>query len=200
MLTELASKNSEGAHAQVGMRLFGHRVGWNQDSPPRILLQRQYLERFPTTKAKDPTPSTDVETIKKIGKLGDSEAEAVRQRLQVVQPWGESPLYLALKDALEEFEEHTGNFRKSIIVVTDGENYQSQLEPNTTTSDVLNAWQKDNDVKIYILALDDGPNNAERTDADLKLLAYSTGGTYIGVSSEIVLRTRLRMLLKFKNN
>ena len=109
MLTELASKNSEGAHAQVGMRLFGHRAGWNRGSPRRILLQRQYLERFPTTKVKDPTPSTDVETIKRIGKLGDSEAEAVRQRLQVVQPWGESPLYLALKDALEEFEEHSGN-------------------------------------------------------------------------------------------
>jgi hypothetical protein len=132
MLDDLARGNANGANTRVGVRFFGHRLSWEKppaDAPPGWVSPLITQSEYQGEKAEGLAPSEDVELVQPLGRFDRSEAEKIRQRLQSVQPWGETPLYLALMQALDDFGSEAQNTRKSIVVITDGENYQSLFNP-----------------------------------------------------------------------
>ena len=55
-----------------------------------------------------------------LGRFDDSVGAEVEDILQQVQPWGQSPLYLALRQALDDFSGENPDAERRIVVVTDG--------------------------------------------------------------------------------
>ena len=88
LLAELAQRGD----TRVGVRFFGHRLGWSTSLPIRLLTQDRYLGELPV----DRSPSDDVEAVLTLGRFDTIEAGKVIDRLNSVIPWGQSPLYLSM--------------------------------------------------------------------------------------------------------
>ena len=138
MLRELASRGD----ARVGVRFFGQRLGWSTSKPVRVLTQTNYEGRIPS----DISPSNDIETILTLGRFDSVDAGTVIRKMESVEPWGQSPLYRSLAESLRDFSADDEDTRRSIVVITDGCNYQfspsdgeSRDLPADTYADVISA-------------------------------------------------------------
>lgn len=92
MLDELSRQDG----ARVGVILLGHRVAWTRSEPPKLSQAPSATVSLP----QDLMPSQDVETILPLGRF---DAGSVLQRLDSVSPWGQTPLNLALIEAMRAF-------------------------------------------------------------------------------------------------
>ena len=106
--------------ARVGVIFYGHRVGWNLKNPEQILRQTDYARPIPD----DLRPSEDVETVLPLGRFDSVVAGGVFDLMKSLKPWGETPLYLSVIQAVGEFAADEPGTEKSIVVITDGANYQ----------------------------------------------------------------------------
>jgi hypothetical protein len=179
VLDKLVVRGAKGEEVHVGVRFFGHRVGWLDGAPngkmivvPSVAAQAVELRKL--------GPSRDTELAFAVGKFDNLASAAIQRRIGALRPWGETPLFLALKQSLADFRQEPLNARKFIIAITDGENMQST--PDTNLADVLNAWEKDK-VAIYILGFDIGPAQARNAVPDFARLAQATGGKFLQVDS-----------------
>jgi hypothetical protein len=189
-LEEIATRNQDGANILVGVRFYGHRVGWVPGStPPRMLVQEQHAGQVPSGLR----PSRDVETIQRVGRLGPPELAGIKAQLNRLVPWGETPLYLSLEQALADFDGVPRESDKTIVAILDGRN--NQFEPTTTLEDVLRASEERPNVRIHILGLDIRDAEAEAARDEHTRLATAAGGTYSDVGSGSELATRMRELL-----
>jgi Mg-chelatase subunit ChlD len=196
MLDELARRNAGGGNTRVGVRFFGHRLGWSiGGSPPKLMTQDEYAGPIPDGL----TPAEDVELVQPLGPFGQNEAERIRQRLQSVRPWGETPLYLALIQALDDFDSEAQNARKSIVVITDGEHYQSLFNSGgrrpqaTTLNMLLESWnRRKSKTPIHILGFDLAKPEAARARAEYSRLASATGGSFAELTTGKELLDSLR--------
>jgi hypothetical protein len=186
------------ADTRVGVRVFGHRAGWAKGETGKLMIQTGYAGPIPD----DISPSGDVELVLPLGRFDTVEAGLVSSRLKTTKPWGQSPLYLALLDSLRDFDSDRDHTDKSIVVITDGANYQftpsgDQGTANQQTlGDVLAAWQGKK-VPIYILGFGMGSNQDAAAQREFTALAEQTGGKYFVVENgRDVLRT-LRERLGF---
>ena len=118
-LRALLGEMAEQGTVRVGLRLFGHRVGWSTVEADKLLRQTAYGDDIPAALR----PYADVENVLPLGRFDSLAAGRVFDKLQNVKPWGESPLYLALQQAIGDFGPDD-NSSRSIVVVTDGQNYQ----------------------------------------------------------------------------
>ena len=142
MLDQLAAQGE----TRVGVRLFGHRVGWSTTEPVRVLRQTTYARPIPP----DLSPGEDVELILPLGRFDSVMAGQVAALLRTVRPWGQTPLYRSLVEALQDFEADEADTDKHVVVISDGMNYQFTPSasgqftvPNPTTmDDVVAAWGK----------------------------------------------------------
>lgn len=189
--------------ARLGVRLFGHRLGWSRPVDPKtgnvkgtsqVIPQPNYLRSIPD----DMVPSRDVEAIVPLGRFAPEMIGGLNKTLASVIPWGQSPLYLSIVEAFKDFGADNQTTTKSIVVITDGDNFQfnSSRQPGgdsgsqTSMDEVLTAWQSTK-VPLFILGVgieegsDKTGNNAR---ANLKKLAERTGGQYydIGNGSELL--------------
>ena len=191
MLTQLATRPD----ARIGVRLFGHRLGWSRPTDAKtgtttgktqVLTQPNYPDPIPN----DLVPSRDVEVILPLGRFTTDMVGSLAGKLSKIVPWGQSPLYLSIIEALSDFDADDAATAKSIVVITDGDNFQFNAsgrpggEPSSITSieEVLRAWNG-NKVPMFILGV--GVSNAENAKARKNLveLADRTEGKYYDIEN-----------------
>ena len=80
------------------MRFVGHRVNYTK-SGTRV-ARRDWPNAFAPTLL----PAMDVEAIRELGKFDGVDASAVEGFVRRLRPYGQSPLYLALDEAVREFD------------------------------------------------------------------------------------------------
>ncbi|MEX2560869.1 MAG: vWA domain-containing protein, partial [Pirellulales bacterium] len=100
---------------RVSLWLYGHRVAvsgttyepvWNPDWPNRVA---------------DPLPSDDVEQVASADPLDRASLDDFVELLNKAQPWGRTPLYRSIVDAINnELARQPKEFPRRLIVITDG--------------------------------------------------------------------------------
>lgn len=190
MLIELAQRGD----TRVGVRFFGHRVGWSTSRPVQMVASSSYSGDIPAGLL----PSRDVESVLTLGRFDSVEAGNVIRRMRSVQPLGQSPLNLALIEALGDFAKDDRDTEKSIIVITDGVNYQftpasvdNRDTPPTTVTAALAAWEKYR-VPIHILGFGVAEAEVAEAEREFRRIADRTGGSYHPVSNGMDLLRAIR--------
>lgn len=194
MLRELALRRD----TRVGVRFFGHRSGWSTDLPSVRMRQESYQGKFPDLLV----PENDVELALPVGRFTLVEADKIKKQMESIKPWGQSPLNLALIQAVNDFEFEPEGTQKSIVVITDGKNYQ--FSPNrdttgsprlTTLSDVTSQVEAKK-VPIFILGFGIPEDEREEAEESFYSIAEKSGGKYFAVSSGKELLQTMRNQLK----
>ncbi len=162
---------ADSEQARVGVRLFGHRVGWRPNEPPdEVLRQLDYDSKRPIPEGL--LPSVDVERVLPVGRFDrhvlDLEVAGV---LEAVRPWGESPLYLAIIRAIEDLVFEEPKTQKAVIVISDGRNNQFNPPDPKRASDVPTQ------IPIHVVWTDTSVSE------ELANLQRTTGGQFV-VASE----------------
>ncbi len=186
MLNNLADEGD----ARVGIIFYGHRVGWNLKQPDQILRQSDYARTIPD----DLRPSEDVETVLPLGRFDQVVAGGVFDLMKSIKPWGETPLYHSIIDAINAFNNYEPVNEKSIVVITDGMNYQFN-SPNPKTRDNVTTAIGDKKIPIDIVGFGISKSEAEAAAKEFDALATQTGGTYVPVASGTALVRSLESLL-----
>jgi hypothetical protein len=194
-LQELLLRLGSQRNVRVGVRLFGHRVGWSTDRPVRMLTSPSYAGEIPA----DLTPDRDVETALPLSEMDYGTAQRLFEVLtSIEQGWGQSPLYLALDQALrEDFAYEEADTDTCIIVITDGRNYQARptAQDRRSLSDVLQASQASG-VPVHILGLAMNGAADRQSAAEFTQLASQTGGSFKNLNSALDLQEVLRSLVR----
>lgn len=177
MLAELATR----PNTRVGVVFYGHRVGWRkveaEDGQSRFQrsVQRDYARAIPDSVM----PYNDIEVVEPLGRFDGAVSGEVETMLESLRPWGETPLYLAIDEALRQFSEADATAERSVIVITDGLNEQSNPSPAARKSpaDVLATWER-RKAAIEIIGFGLSAGDAGRAADEFGRLADATGGSY----------------------
>ncbi len=190
MLDELSRQDG----ARVGVILLGHRIAWTRSEPPKLSQAPGATASLP----QDLMPSQDVETILPLGRF---DAGSVLQRLDSVKPWGQTPLNLALVEAMRAFRADDPDTEKNIIVISDGRDYQFtpnrsdiRQPPRTTQADVVRVA---NEMQVPVFLIGFGLPTEERDAAEREfnqLATITQGGTVtVNDSSDLLREIRARV-------
>lgn len=186
-LTSLLNDLAEQPEVQVGVMLYGHRVASGETAAAGVVRQPLYLQRypFPTTLQ----PFEDVETILSLGRFGGNERGQVADRLRALQPWGETPLYLSIVQGLQQFESLPSDVTKTMVVITDGLNYQFNPSPEKQTQldDVLQSVPG-RDVAVHLVGFGIADQQIEQARLEFSRISAATGG-----SSDVTVRDAGRL-------
>jgi len=192
-LRNLLGQLAERGDARVGVRFYGHRVGWSTGEDNKLLRQNRYSREI------DPQlqPYADVEAVLPLGRFDSIAAGKVYDVLATVEPWGESPLYFALTQALQDFTAEDKDTERSIVVITDGKNYQYNPAAgfSRTKDDVLTAW-RDIRVPIHIVGFGIPDTEAETARREYEEITSRTGGEFFSATNATAVIRSLQSLLK----
>ncbi len=164
----------------VGVFFYGHRVGNRPDAVGILERQEAYKLKYPFEEAIK--PYEDVERVLELGRFSSVFAGQLEERMDVLKPWGETPLYLAITEAIAEFEDDDPDSEKHIVVVTDGLNYQfnPSQAANKAVSDVL-ASVRGKRIRIHIVGLGISEQDAATAQREFGQIARATEGKYVAV-------------------
>ena len=189
ILRRLAGPNTP---YRIGMRIYAHRTGWVKNSDDIRIWdpKTKSIKTVPATR--DRHPNSDVELIcpprrftpKESGALAQHDIGWLLQKLTEAasHPLGETPLYLAIIQSMDDFPLQPGP--KHIIAITDGKNDQyadanSPSEARKTALDVENALKNHPDVRLDIVGFDMTEDLEELT----ALTKQSKGGTFFSATN-----------------
>jgi hypothetical protein len=174
MLRELAAEPD----SQVAVWLYGHRIVWEADvKHPDLLPQDAYLEATVGFGALNGLlPGDDVELVQPFKRFTLQENQQLKVRLDVVKPWGEKPLYLALTRALDALVDQPANAPKTIVVLTDGGNEQWLARHKTNHARVAAALREQL-VPIHFIHFGPLPEDNDPAEQELIDLAEQGGGS-----------------------
>ena len=190
----------DASRPRIGVRFFGHRVGWYLNSPTG---RRKFNRYF---KPKDDLhPGADVEVVVTLGEFDPRQSGRVSDALDAAEPLGVTPVNLAIMEAFDDFKHESPDAAKSIIVITDGKNDQShngasplrKVTP-TTTQQVIRKWtQLDKDRKVAVHIVGFGIPSDEERDAieEFQKIAVETEGSVVTTDSGAELVEELRKRL-----
>jgi Mg-chelatase subunit ChlD len=193
-LSSLLEDLSEQPEVQVGVVLYGHRVAAGETAASGVVRQPLYLQRFPFPA--NLQPFEDIETVLPMGRFGRIEQGMIDERLRWVKPWGETPLYLSIIEGLRQFETLSADVTKTMIVITDGLNYQFNPTPEKQTllQDVLNAVVGQ-DVAIHLVGFGLADQHVAQARQEFSRISFATGGSAdVTVRDAGRLRSHLRSL------
>lgn len=191
-LRSMLARLAERGDARVGVRFYGHRVGWSTEQANTLLRQQEYDLPIPA----DLRPYEDVELVLPLGRFDSVTAGQVSQRMTSVKPWGESPLYLALARAIRDFDDDDRDTEKSVVVITDGVNYQfnAPAQLGLQREDVEVAYNGQS-VSIHIVGFGISAEEGEIARSEFESLAARTEGSYVSATSAPALIKSLERLL-----
>ncbi len=189
-LKQMLSGLADEGDARVGVIFYGHRVGWNLKKADEVLRQSDYARPIPD----DLRPSEDVEMVLPLGRFDQVVAGGVFDLMKTLKPWGETPLYLSLVNAIGEFAHDEPGTEKTIVVITDGLNYQFN-SPNPKTRENVITAMGDHKIPIEIVGFGISETEAAAAAKEFTALAQETGGSYVPVSSGTALVHSLESLL-----
>jgi hypothetical protein len=189
LLRQLATEEDH----RVGVRFFGHRVGWSVVESGRLLRQTRYVHEIP----EGLQPYEDVELVLPLGRFDESALGRVLRPLRSIRPWGETPLYLSMIEAVEDFSRDGLEGKQTLVVITDGLNYQFNppLEKAKSATDVLNSLANQ-DVTIFIVGFGIPPEEQARAQAEFSMIAEATGGEYLPATNASLFLRSLQSLLR----
>lgn len=182
MLAELATR----PNTRVGVVFYGHRVGWRkapgEDGNDRF--QRSVQPGYARTVSDAVMPYNDVEVVEPLGRFDGAVAGEVEVMLESLRPWGETPLYLAIDEALRQFSDADASSERSVVVITDGLNEQSNPSPaaRKTSADVLATWERSK-AAIEIIGFGLSAGDAGQAASEFGRLAEATDGNYESASN-----------------
>ena len=136
---------------QVGVMYYGRRLAWE--------FVGDHNERRVNSTMSDPGekigPDEDTELVLPLRPFGEAELALVEQQLKRTTPWGGTPLYLAISEALKlpELQQAAGTRR--IIVITDGYNrVNAKRAQKICTASELIAEVQGQQIEIDIVGVD----------------------------------------------
>ncbi len=177
-LHEMLSQLAQEGDTRVGVIFYGHRVGWNLKKPDQILRQTEFARTIPD----ELRPSEDVEQVLPLGRFDTVVAGGVYELMKSLKPWGETPLYLSVIDAIGNFTGDEPDTEKSIIVITDGANYQFNSPSPKRLQDVLAAMGQKK-IPVHIVGFGIPANESAIAAKEFGTLADQTGGSFSPVAS-----------------
>jgi len=188
MLEELAREGT----LRIGVELYGHRARWDHEHVGDVIRQTGYGRPV----SPNQMPFDDVEVTLPIGRFDPTIAGQLFATLKTVTPWGESPLYLALIEAIRQFPVADGAGARSIILVTDGLNSQfnAPLEKRKYLPDVLQALSV-RPVPIHVVGFGINDNEAQEAQQAYQQLADASQGSYAPVEEATELVEHVRGLM-----
>ncbi|MFO1065034.1 MAG: vWA domain-containing protein [Pirellulales bacterium] len=173
-LVEMLSRLRGGPDA-VGVMFYGHRAAAGRPEQG-ILLQHRYFADHPFPQSLQ--PYDDVETILAPGRFDDAQWSTVIDHIEDIVPWGQTPLYVALMQAVEHAQRLGRDVHCDVIVISDGRNYQFNppADRRVAIEQVIEA-ARSADVAIHTIGF--GVPSAEAAEAttQYQLLAEATGGS-----------------------
>ena len=191
--------------------LYGHRTKWTRDRRGRYaaeLTDAGKRDRDKKTAGGDGSysliPGNDVEQVMDLQPLVPLQVVRMRGLLDVVTPGGETPLYLAIDEALRGDFPPLNPGPGHVLVVTDGANDQSGGRI-TSSADVLRTLARLNlrrqprdRVRIDVIGFDllAGVFDRELRLQDLQSLAADSGGVYHDATDPRKLSVALRASLQ----
>lgn len=179
----------------VGLRVYGHRVGWRTEDDGRTFPvvwdpKRPGTRRDPgLTIPKPPDfpflPNNDIELKLSLGRLGRSDAESVQTTLDMLRPLGETPLYLAIEQAIGDLNarvvppqaEGVQPPQRHIVVITDGVDDTSDNQGHRSMFSDIGPLQdkfrasENKDIRLDIVGFDLDADAQTRNIADEGLRA-----------------------------
>jgi hypothetical protein len=194
----------------VSLWLYGHRTRWTRDdrgefkpafTQAGMLEEKQALAEGGEFRL---LPGDDVEQVMSLQPLVPIQVVHIRSILDAIEPGGETPLYLAIDQAVQSDFSGGNPGPSHVLVVTDGANDQSGGRI-TTASDVqrtlslLNFRRKEPDqVRIDVIGFDLQPGGYDRQIRlqDLQSLAADCRGTFFDATDAPSLSASLRSSLE----
>ncbi len=188
LLRQLANRRD----VRVGVRLFGHRVAWSRPTAtpikgqPAPETQLMWQANYKGVQPDLLDPSQDTELLLPLGRFDVQLASRVEGILDSIVPWGQSPLYLSLAQAMADFANEDSDSQRFIIVITDGDNFQfspkGRNAPSTSLAEVQQL-QKAMNVPIFVLGFAIPETEAQTTSENFQKIADTSGGAYYPVTS-----------------
>ena len=190
--------------------LYGHRTRWSRDQRGR------YTAGLPTAGERDRArtvaeggkfnlvPGDDVEQVMDLQPLVPVQVQRMRAIIDPQQPGGETPLYLAIDEALRNEFAGADPGPGHVLVVTDGANDQSGGRIRSS-GDVLRTLSainfrrgRTNPIHIDVIGFDLQFNGLDRQVRvqDLQSLAADSGGRYFDATDPRKLASALRSSLQ----
>ncbi len=167
----------------VGLWLLGHRVAWEDSELPGLLEQTDYLAQTNGFSVlQNLVPGDDVEMVRHVRPLKPEHLMLVASGLNTIKPWGESPVYLALARAIDEFGMASKQDRRGIILITDGGNEQWKATQTRTLQNILSVHYRRH-VPVHIIGIDLNKEDHAQAINDYEELARRTGGSFRQVST-----------------
>jgi hypothetical protein len=126
-----------------GLRFYGHRDGFDPAPPHPRRWNTKLGPRLAYV-----TPGTDIEKFLPINPFGRAEYAQITERLKLLEPWGATPYYLAIINAVEQDFDFTAPVSsRRVVVITDGLNDQEDngITPATAKrreTDVINVLRR----------------------------------------------------------
>ncbi|MCH8830453.1 MAG: VWA domain-containing protein [Planctomycetes bacterium] len=198
-LGDLMDQLAKRGNTQVGVLFYGHRAGWNNDAK-KIVRQTGYDPNID----KELLPLEDVETVATLGRFDATAANFVKSRMKRLQPWGETPLFLSIRNALEQLAIADAASNRRIVVITDGENNQFvprdlQLTPEQTAKltvleDVLGTLRK-NPIPVHILGFEMNAEETRKSQTAFHQITQASGGSYLPAVNARMLFATIEALL-----
>lgn len=160
---------------EVGIRVYGHRVGWEEDADGRrtgklITWDPNRPGKTMYTPAGFPwTPRNDIEKIYDLGPFRAFDYEQVKTIFRSLGPLGETPLYAAIKEAIGDLNKRKPSAaeeqpQRRIVALTDGVNEVSDDKGfwvPSSLSDLLAAFAEtaNQDIRLDILGFNIQPED-----------------------------------------
>ncbi|NDC52838.1 MAG: hypothetical protein EBZ74_00755 [Planctomycetia bacterium] len=191
--------------------LYGHRTKWSRDQRGRYsagLTEAGTRDRDRTAAVSGTNatlvPGNDVEQVLDPQPLVPLQVTRIRGLLDALEPGGETPLYLAINEALRVDFAARDPGPGHVLVVTDGANDQTGGRI-TSSADVLRTLARLNmrrgpqdRVRIDVIGFDLAPGMYDRQVRlqDLQSLAADSGGVYYDATDPGRLTAALRSSLQ----
>jgi len=187
----------DGSDQAVGVWLFGHRLAWEADSnQPDLLEQTAYLEHtLSFTVLATLLPGDDVELVRPVRRIDPNQLTELTKRLDVVKPWGEDPLYLSIKMAIENIGKPADEGHHRIVVLTDRGNEQGMCKFKVSKDQVLEAVDKIGTVELSVIVVGD-EELPRQQESELRLLTRKSGGILTHGPTSDVLAVAIDRALK----
>jgi hypothetical protein len=187
ILDELAASRSY----RVAVRVYGHRARWKDRTSPDWLYTKVGTQQQQAAQAAGLAfsvhPSNDVEVILPMGQFGAREDATVKGVLDELEPAGETPLYLAIIQALEQDFRNEGDAQCRIVAITDGVNTQSSGGPagvikvRQQVEQALDEHRQQK-VRVDMVGFDLAAADQQGKLDDLKAISRRSGGTFYSAS------------------
>lgn len=190
--------------------LYGHRTRWSRDQRGRYtagLTKAGEVDRDKTVAEGGKfnlVPGDDVEQVMDLQPLVPVQLQRIRSIIDARQPGGETPLYLAIDEALRNDFAGADPGPGHVLVVTDGANDQSGGRIRSS-GDVLRTLSainfrrgRNNPIHVDVIGFDLQFNGLDRQVRlqDLQSLAADSGGRYFDATDPRKLASALRSSLQ----